>query len=214
MTGPGDRGDAMARSLGRTARSSGLDGPATSLVETAFELAMEPRRAGLDDDHHPAFLHPGRTVLVLLRDAAVRDPVALAAGALLETRDAPFRVPTERVEEALGPAVAGLLRAAPRPGAEGLAEALVTAGEGLRLASLAEHLDHLRHLHVREPASDWRDLLVEVERVWLPVAERSGSTLARRYRHWAKVFRKRLALVTPSPAREPRDQSTGHRDLP
>ncbi len=192
MSGHEDRGVAMARSLGRTARSFALDGPATSLVEAAHELAMEPRRSALDDDHHPAYLHPGRTVLVLLRDASVRDPVTLAGGALLETRDLELRVSPARVEE-LDAEVAALVRAAPRPGDEDLAEALVTAGEGTRLASLAEHLDHLRHLHVRERAPDWEERLEEVERVWLPVAERSASTLGRRYRHWVKVFRRRLA---------------------
>ena len=183
----------MARSLARTARSFGLSDEGLELLTSAHALAMEPRTRTLDDDHHPAYLHPGRTVLVLLRDAAVREARVLAAGALLESRDGGLQVALDAIEEELGHGVAGLVAEAPAPGEEGLAEALVTAPEEVRLASLAEHLDHLRHLHVRGPAPDWGERLEEVEAVWLPVARRTHEGLAGRYAHWAKVFRRRLS---------------------
>jgi len=103
-----------------------------------------------------------------------------------------LRVDPEAVREAVGPEVAGLVEAAPGPGEADLAEALVTVDEAVRLMALAEHPDHLRHLHLRAPAPDWSERLREVEAVWIPVAERTRTELSRRYRHWAKVFRRRL----------------------
>lgn len=188
-----DRGVAMGRSLARTARLFGIPDEGVALLVRAHGLAMEPRVRLLDDDHHPAYLHPGRTALVLLRDADVRDGGVLAAGSLLETRDAPLRVVPDRVRDKMGAEVAALVEAAPAPGSPGLAEALVTASRAVCLASLAEHLDQLRHLHVRGPEPDWAERLEEVEAVWLPVARRAHPRLAVRYGHWARTFRKRLA---------------------
>lgn len=188
-----DRGVAMGRSLVRTARSFGVSEEGIALLARAHGLAMDPRVRFLDDDHHPAYLHPGRTSLVLLRDADVRDGVVLAAGSLLESRDASLRVELRRVRDDMGEDVAALMEAAPAPGSPGLAEALVTAPRTVCLLSLAEHLDHLRHLHVRGPEPDWGERLEEVEMVWLPVAHRAHPRLAGRYAHWARTFRKRLA---------------------
>jgi hypothetical protein len=146
----------------------------------------------LKDDHHPAYLHPGRSALILLRDASVTAAPVLAAACLVETRDPELRVAPERIDQVLGPDVGELVAAAPPPGSEGLAEALVTASGEVCLVALAEHLDHLRHLHVRGPEPDWPERLDEVEAVWLPVAERTHARLATRYRHWARTFRRRL----------------------
>lgn len=182
----------MARSLEGALRAHGVDASGAEKVGRAHLLAMEPRVRRLGDDHHPAYLHPGRTVLVLLRDAEVSDPSALAAGALVESRDRELRVPAARIRGVLGEAMAAWVGAVPSPGSEGLAEALVTAPPEVRRVALAEHLDQLRHLHVRGPAPDWRRSFDEVVQVWLPVAERTGTRLAARYRHWTRTFRRRL----------------------
>ena len=188
-----DRGRAMARSLAAAARAAGLPDDGVELLSRAHALAMEPRTEALDDDHHPAYLHPGRTALVLLRDAEVRDARVLAAATLVESRDGALRVEEARVRARLGEGMADLVAAVPAPGSEGLAEALVTAPEEVRLVALAEHLDHLRHLHVRGRAPDWEERAAEVEAVWLPMAGRTHERLAGRYRHWLRVFRRRLA---------------------
>jgi hypothetical protein len=189
-----DRGTAMASSVARTARSFGVEAAGVALLSRAHALAMGPRvRALGDDDHHPLYLHPGRTVLILLRDVGVTDPVVLAAAALTESEDVAFRIGLAAVREAAGDAVAELVRAVPLPGGETLAEALVTAEEPVRLVALAERLDHARHGHLREADAAWRRALHdEVGAVYLPVAERTDPRLAQRYRHWWRVFATRL----------------------
>jgi len=189
-----DRGTAMASSVARAARSFGVGPPGVALLARAHALAMAPRvRAFGHDDHHPLYLHPGRTVLILLRDVGVTDPVVLAAAALTESEDAELRIGPAEVRGAVGDQVADLVRAVPLPGAETLAEALVTAEEPVRLVALAERLDHARHAHLREADQAWRRTLHdEVGAVYLPVAERTHPRLAQRYRHWWRVFGKRL----------------------
>jgi (p)ppGpp synthase/HD superfamily hydrolase len=191
--GGADRGTAMAASLARTARSFGVDPEGIALLGRAHALAMEPRMAALDDDHHPLYLHPGRTVLVLLRDASCRDGRVLAAAALTETEDEALCVPEAVVRATVGDAVADLVHAVPAPHAESLAEDLVVADETVRLVALAERLDHLRHGHLRDADPAWRRAVhAQAESVYLPVAERTHPRLAQRYRHWCRTFGRRL----------------------
>mgnify|MGYP001061998655 CR=1 FL=1 len=186
----------MAESVLRIAASRGVAEPGLDRIAAALTAALGRRQDRLCDDHDPAMLHPARTALVLLRDADVGDASLLAAGILLETR---------RPELASGPAAwarllddegVAILQGAPRPGAADLAEALVIRAPGPRAVSLVEHLDQLRHLHVEtggaELPGDARRRWDEVRRVWLPVAERTHAGLARRYRHWVRVFGRRL----------------------
>ena len=188
-----DRGSAMAASVSRTARTFGVSREHLPLLSRAHALAMEPRVAALADDHHPLYLHPGRTVLVLLRDAEVRDAVALVAAAVTESEDVRFRIGIDTVRDALGEDVAALRSRIPLPGSERLAEELVTGDERLRLVALAERLDHLRHAHLREADEDWRrGALAEAQAIYLPVAERTHPRLAQRYRHWCTAFARRL----------------------
>lgn len=186
------RAEAMSASVLSAARGRGVVGPEIERLRLALDLAMEPRESLLSDDHHPAFLHPGRVALVLLRD--VEDPPgrSLVPSVLLESRDPELRVASSRVEATLGRQVAEARDASPQPGAEDLAERLVTLERRAALGVLAEHLDHLRHEHLREPATPWADLVDEVERVWLPASQRLSSTLGRRYAHWLRTFRRRL----------------------
>jgi (p)ppGpp synthase/HD superfamily hydrolase len=183
----------MASSVVKTARSFGVPPADLPLLQRAHAMAMEPRVAALDDDHHPLYLHPGRTMLVLMRDAGVTDPVLLAAAAVTESEDEAFRIPVSRVRAELGDGVADLVIRVPKPGSERLAEDLVAADERLRLVALAERLDHVRHAHLRDTDDAWRRAAhAEAQAVYLPVAERTHPRLAQRYRHWCRAYGRKL----------------------
>ena len=183
----------MAVNLVRVARQFGLTQEGVTRLSTAHALAMAPRVASLHNQRHPMYLHPGHTVLVLLRDAGVADPVMLCAAALTESEDAELRVGQEPIRTEVGRDVAALVAAVPMPGSEHLAEDLVRATEPVRLVALGERLDHLRHAHLRDADDAWRRAVhEEAMRVYLPVAERTDVGLARRYRHWGRAFARRL----------------------
>lgn len=188
-----DRGAAMAMSVLKAARACGLPPEGLDLLSRAHALAMKPRVEALDDDHHPVYLHPGRSVLVLLRDVGPLPTDVLASAAVHDTEDDDLRVPLATVKETLGDTVADIVESLPLPGDERLAERLITLDEGPRLAALAERLDHLRHAHLREDRAWWRAIHEEAGVVWLPVAERTHARLATRYRHWHRTFGRRLA---------------------
>ncbi|MEE8147305.1 MAG: hypothetical protein V3T24_06850, partial [Longimicrobiales bacterium] len=102
---PPSRWQQMADRVDQTAAGAGLDQSGRDLIGTAMEAAMAPRLAGFDDDHDPEYLHPGRTVVVLLDDAGFADPVALAAACLLDTRRGDLEAPDSEVTEHVSPAV-------------------------------------------------------------------------------------------------------------
>lgn len=184
----------MAASVARAAHSVGVPREGILAVSRAHALAMGVRVAALDDQRHPAFLHPGHSVLILIRDVACRDPVTLAATAVVESEDPELRVPADAVRDALGQDVAALVAAVPMPGDESLAYDLVTAEERVRLVALAERLDQLRHGHLRVAERAWRTHVLEQARsVYLPIAQRTHPRLAQRYDHWCRTFAKRLA---------------------
>ncbi len=191
-----DRAVAMAASLRRAAARVGALPEEVEWLDRVHAVAMQPRLDRLDDDHHPAFLHPGRSALILMRDAEVSDAFVLATAVLLETRDADLRV--EATELAgLGVELRAAVLMVPRPEDDDLAERLVTLPEGPRLAALAERLDHLRHEHVYHEqlgasTAHWQELHDQVGAVWLPVAERTHPVLAKRYAHWWRTFGRRL----------------------
>jgi (p)ppGpp synthase/HD superfamily hydrolase len=187
----GARADLMAASVARAARAAGLDDAGFELLARAHALAMRPRIAALEDDHHPAYLHPGRAVLLLLRDVGPLPASTLAAAAVHETVDDDLRASEEAVRDELGDEVADLVASLPASGDEGLAERLVTLDEQARLAALAERLDQLRHAHLR-PDLEWRAAWEEAQAVWLPVAERTHPRLADRFRNWHRAYGRRL----------------------
>ena len=193
-----ERDRAMEARVARTLEDAGLAAADVERVRAAHRLAMAPRRERLGDPHHPDFLHPGRTVLVLVLDTGFRDPVGLAAAALLESEDAELRVPEGRVRAELGDDVAGWLAAVPLPG-EGASEALVLAPEGVRLVALAERLDHCRHVRFRSDRRTQERFLEEAVTVYGPVAERTHLALARRFAHWAGAFARTLERAGPRP---------------
>lgn len=181
----------MAASLAVALRASGLAEREVGLVGRAYALAMEPRQVGLDE-HDPAYLHPGRSVLVLLQDVGPLAGEALAAAAVHESEEEGFRTPLDDVRGGLGAGVADLVASLPLPGDEALAERLVTLPENARLVVLAERLDHLRHAHLRQDPVWWRALRTEVESAWAPVAERTHPRLADRYGAWLRAIGRRL----------------------
>jgi len=179
----------MAARVARTAQSLGIPADGIRELSRAHALAMEPRRSALPGDRHPLFLHPGRTVLILLLDVGCTDPEVLAASAVVDSEDAHLRVPLERVRSVLGEPVAALVAAVPMPDVESLAYDLVTAEEPIRLMALAERLDHLRHAHLRDADARWRAAAHSLaQAVYLPVARRTNGRLAQRYEHWCRAL--------------------------
>ncbi|NIR34756.1 MAG: hypothetical protein GWN71_01690, partial [Gammaproteobacteria bacterium] len=169
---PGRAGQ-MGRSLSSAARAQAASEADVEALGRAFGLAMAPRLEALDDDHHPAYLHPGRSALILLRDVGAVDVSVLILACLHESVDESWRVPPEEIQATLGAAAVRAMASIPLPGDERLAERLLTLGPGLSLAAVAERLDHLRHLHQREDLLDlWAGTYEEVVATWLPFARR------------------------------------------
>jgi (p)ppGpp synthase/HD superfamily hydrolase len=196
-----DRGRAMAASVVRAARTHGLAPEGVDLLSLAHALAMESRVEMLDDDHHPSYLHPGRSVLMLLQDVGPLPAEILATAAVHDSEDDDLRVSWDAVRDTLGDAVADMVESLPLPGEERLTERLVGLDEGACLAALAERLDHLRHAHLREDRTWWRAIHEEAGAAWVPVAERTHPRLATRYRHWHRTFARRLQGSVPGGGR-------------
>ncbi len=182
----------MAAAVVRAARGHGLALEGIDLLSRVHALAMSVRVEVLHDDHHPSYLHPGRSVLVLLQDVGRLPAEILATAAVHDTEDDDLRVSWNAVRDTLGDAVADMVESLPLPGDKRLTERLDTLDEGPRLAALAERLDHLRHAHLREDRMWWRAIHEEAGAVWVPVAERTHPRLATRYRHWHRTFARRL----------------------
>ncbi len=190
------RDRAMEGRVGRTLEDMGLRTDDVALVRTALRLAMEPRRERLSDARHPDFLHPGRTVLILSVDASVRDPLALAAGALLESERADLRVGQARIADQIGESLAAWVAAVPLPG-DRLAEDLVTAPRAVCLVALAERLDQCRHARFWLDGDAKARALAEAVGVYGPVALRVDDALARRFSHWSRAFARTLDRRAP-----------------
>ena len=178
-------------------------GPDVALrVQQTVIAALLPRHSLHPKDVR--YLHPGRTVLILLDDAEVRDEAVLMAGALLETWHPELAaVPDEDAGASVDPAevldggrrMRALLARVPVPSAaeddDALREALVSADDDARIVALVERLDHARHLHLY-PREDWEPLYANIVGAYLPVAEWAGGRLGARYRRWADAFARRL----------------------
>ncbi len=193
MTAKGGRAEAMANRVAGAARRAGTPEPGIRSIDAALRAAMRPRIERLADDHDPDFLHPGRTVLILLEDLGITDAATLCAGALAETLRPELRAGPLPARAALAPGTIELLEEVPVPARDGAAllERLVTASEPARLVALAERLDHARHLHLGR-RDRWMPLHRETCELYLPLAERSHPTLARRLRWWCRTFARRF----------------------
>jgi len=196
----GTRGRRMGERVVRAARKAGLDPSAVDRVARAHRLGMAPRepgRGGLPSEQHPAYLHPGRTALILLQDVGERDPRVLAVGLLAESRELELRVDPEEVEAFGGPEFAAWWRALPMPDWRGsgdgdalpdeeLLEALVLAPEPIQRVALAEALDQVRHAHLWASPEERRRARELVEGVFGPVAPRVDPVLDRRFAWWRR----------------------------
>ena len=193
------RGRVMEARVGRTLEEAGLTASDVTLVRAAHSLAMGPRREHLPDPLHPDFLHPGRTVLILVMDSGFRDAIGLAAAALVDSERAELRADPSRIRQEICDEVAEWVRSVPLPGA-GLAEALLSARVPVQVVALAERLDQCRH------AKFWSDRAArvrvheEVETIYGPVAERTDPALARRFAHWSWAFSRTLEREVGGPA--------------
>jgi hypothetical protein len=151
-------------------------------IDDALTAALEWRDAILPDDHDIDALHPARTILILLDDAALTDPALLAAAALHESVRPDLCVTSE-----WGVALPSPLDLP----VDELLEALVLLDRPLADVVLAERLDHARHLHLR-PRSEWPAGLAMEEAVYLPLARRHDGPIGRRYERWHRAFTRRI----------------------
>lgn len=186
----GDRAFHMAHRLERTAEEAGVAEDGRALIQRCHGLAMGPRKARLGQ-RAPAFLHPGRSALVLLLDAEVTEPRLLAATLLVESEDVALRLPSTELKGQIPAEIVELRDGVPPAGDERLGERLVTADQSVRLAALAERLDHLRHAHLWDDLDRRRAAHREAEAVYHPVAQRTHPTFERRYAWWIRMFGRR-----------------------
>lgn len=190
-TAAGGRADHMGRRLLRELRTAGLSDSETASVLAAYRVAMEHRAERLPEDA-PAFLHPGRTVVVLLTDVGEISPASLAWAPLVESERPELQVPPSRIEEALGERSRARSAEVPASGATDLAERLVTADREVQLVALAERLDQLRHVHLWDDRERQRKAWTEARDVYLPVAARVHPAFERRYGWWCGKLERAL----------------------
>ena len=191
LSGGAERAAQMAARVTRTAAEAGVTSQRLPMLELALDLAMNRRLETIPDEHDPLLLHPGRSALILLMDAGETRVDVLAAACLVESEMEEMRSPPARVREELGAVVATRVEAVPAADAEDLAERLVVAEEEERLIALAERLDHLRHAHLWMDGARRRHVHARAREVYLPIAERTHPTIARRYQWWCEMFSRR-----------------------
>lgn len=169
----------------RTAQEVGVDAEGVALIERVHRVAMTARDAQTDDQHHPEYLHPGRSALILLQDLGETDPLTLAASLVVDSMSPAWtptddKVDDERLNE--------IRRSIPMSGAVDLAERLVVGDDRVRRVALAERLDHLRHAHLWADMEARRRAHDEAVAVYAPVADRTHPDLSRRYAWWCRMF--------------------------
>jgi hypothetical protein len=190
-----ERSAAMLHRVLERAAKEALSRNDLTMIEHALSAALLLRDAVLEDDHDIDALHPARTVLILLDDARMTDPATLAAAALLESGRDDLAV---AVDHAPIPDHVRAIHAripTPRSHDKGdLLEALLGLEGDLLDVALAERLDHARHLHLRDRAL-WAAGFRLEEEIYLPLAERRGGLVGRRYARWHGAFAKRMAAA-------------------
>jgi hypothetical protein len=186
----------MADRLQGSLAEAGVPAGVQEAVVGSFSQAILLRGQRGIGEFDPRFLHPGRTVLILLEDAQVKEPHLLCAAPWLDTWEPtnppepkawpPPPEPAVRQVLARIPLLSEGLGGARDPGEESAwLEALLGLEAPLLALTLAETLDHLRHLHLRAKEDPSRArAAARAEEVFLPLSERLGETLARRFRWW------------------------------
>lgn len=175
--GTSPRADRMADRIGRAALRAGVPTHAVAVLEEGFRAAIAPRQAGphaLGSDQHPDFLHPGRSVLILLQDLRETDPGVLIVGALAESRNPRLRVVPGRAHRILSRLSEDGDRAVGRP-------SVVEEGEIVEEAELIEDGAFVGEGDVEKGGSPraytWWRALPEVE--WGGGFSESGPTSER-----------------------------------
>jgi hypothetical protein len=164
------------------------------LMLDAFRVAMEPRRARIHEDHHPDYLHPARTALILMDDTREADPVTLAAAMFAETRDPNLAVAKARMVE-VSPGAASIAAEIPRPDrTDHLLETLLALPATSARVAAAERLDHARHLHLRD-RKEWDEWHRATGEAYVPATRRVDATLAVRLEWWCDMFARRFMQV-------------------
>ena len=189
----------MSDRVERTALAAGVDRSGRDLIGAAIRTAMVPRLAAIDDDHDIDYLHPGRTVIILLDDVGLADPVALAAASLLDTRLDDLEAPDREISEHVSPAVAAFRNAVPRSSSGTLLEDLLASEPDVVLVALAERLDQVRHAHLWGNLSEARAAHQEASGVYLKMAERTHARLAARYTSWCRAFTEKYLIDARDP---------------
>jgi len=195
----------MEGRVAHAAREAGVSLDGVDGFLRAHRAAMAVREWGenaLPSDHHPAFLHPGRTVLILLGDFEETSPRLIAAAALAESRDLDLRVSPGEARQALGGEggegafelwgnLPSIQWRGPVDGTEpdidaALLEELVLAPSEVQRVAMAEALDHLRHAHLWESAEERRRAATLAREVFEPLSSRVHPTLERRLGWWLR----------------------------
>jgi (p)ppGpp synthase/HD superfamily hydrolase len=193
-----ERGAAMVARV-RLETAFALGDAAAGVVERAVAAALRLRQDDVRDDHDPRYLHPARTVLILLSDVGCRSVDTLAGAPFVDSVDAALAGGVEAALSAGGAVAAELCGAVPVPNGSvseadastELVEALISAPHDAALIALAERLDQVRHLQFR-PELDWFAMHATAEHVYAPVARHLNPALGRRYDRWVEAFRRRL----------------------
>lgn len=158
-------------------------------VRRALARSLEYRAGVITDERDPRLLHTARTIRILIADGACRSADALAAAAFVDTvdRDLVPRAPAARLTD--------IVNAVPHPehDADQLLERIVTADIDVGLITIAERLDHARHLHLRHDL-DRHAFHAAIRSVYAPAARRFSARIARRLERWADAFERRLIL--------------------
>jgi (p)ppGpp synthase/HD superfamily hydrolase len=164
-----------------------LPEPDANVVRAALSQSLEYRSGLITDERDPRLLHTARTIRILIADGACRSADALAAAAFVDTVDH-FLVPMPPVAR-----LAAIVNAVPHPDADDLLERIVTADIDVGLITVAERLDHARHLHLRDDL-DRHSFHAGIRAVYAPGARRFSAQIARRLERWADAFERRLIL--------------------
>lgn len=162
---------------------------ASVVVRGALAQSLEWRDTRIADDHDPRYLHPARTIRILIADGECRSTETLAAAAFVDTIDLDLAPPAPAAS------LTAIVAAVPRPDLHGdeLLERLVTADIDVGLLAIAERLDHARHIHMRSDLH-WPSFHHQVRTVYAPAARRFSALIARRFERWADAFERRLIL--------------------
>jgi (p)ppGpp synthase/HD superfamily hydrolase len=187
------RPDQMAIRLYNTVIASGMSGSDANMLVDCYRFAVQRREQVYADPNHPELLHPARSALILMDDMDIRDPPCLAAAILHDSERPDLNASVADVERLAGEVAARIAGQFPPPGLEHgeLMERLVVCEPAALAATLAERLDHVRHLHFR-PHDEWRAVHRTAVSVLLPVAARCHPRLTQRYQAWCDAFARRL----------------------